>query len=121
MLELYFQVLSLLNVVFNFFLLNVFFEGEFLSFGKRWISSLDLDPANNDSTFSVLTDVFPKMTLCEWRQRGVGGDLEVSQFNCDLPVGYNLGWSEPTWVANPPIFKPHCTESSSAGPELLES
>lgn len=78
------QVLSLLNVVFNFFLLNVFFEGEFLSFGQRWISSLDLDPANNAGTFSVLTDVFPKMTLCEWRQRGGGGGLEMKTFLCIL-------------------------------------
>eukprot|EP00092_Neocalanus_flemingeri_P023947 GFUD01025978.1.p1 GENE.GFUD01025978.1~~GFUD01025978.1.p1 ORF type:complete len:471 (+),score=106.96 GFUD01025978.1:85-1497(+) len=73
------QVLSLLNVAFNFFLLNVFFDGEFIDFGHRWISSLS-DP----NSHSVLTDMFPKMTLCEWKQHGQGGGLETKNYLCIL-------------------------------------
>jgi len=73
------QVLSLVNVVFNFFLLDIFFDGKFLDFGQRWISSL-----SNPNSHSVLTDVFPKMTICEWRQHGTGGHVETRHYLCIL-------------------------------------
>jgi len=74
------QVLSLLNVLFNVFLLDVFFQGKFLDFGARWIKSLMI----KETSHSVLLDVFPRMTVCDWHQRGTGGHHETTQYMCIL-------------------------------------
>jgi len=80
------QVLSLLNVVLNFAMLDIFFQGEFRSFGARWINSLRLmlNPDKYSRVQSVLNDIFPKMTGCTWRQHGRGGGIEDQQFLCLL-------------------------------------
>ena len=57
------QVLSLLNVVLNFAMLDTFFQGEFRSFGARWINSLMLNPDKYSRVQSVLNDIFPKARL----------------------------------------------------------
>ena len=68
------QVLSVLNVILNFLLMNRFLSGKFLDLGWRWLLSLP----SPESSLLLLADVFPKMTLCTWKQMGKADGLEVS-------------------------------------------
>ena len=68
------QVLSVLNVILNFLLMNRFLSGKFSDLGWRWLLSLP----SPESSLLLLSDVFPKMTLCTWKQMGKADGLEVS-------------------------------------------
>ena len=67
------QALTLLNVLLNFLLLDLFLGGRFLLLGPRWLGSS-----------SLLADTFPKMTACSWRQHGEGGAMETLTYLCLL-------------------------------------
>ena len=70
------QVLNVLNVILNFLLLNRFLSGKFSDLGWRWLKSLPTSETFEPSLL-LLSDVFPKMTVCTWKQIGTGGRIEV--------------------------------------------
>ena len=69
-----------MNVLFNFYFLQIFLNKKFYNLGLRWLEAQD----DNGKSFSVLTDIFPKMTICPWRQFGSGGEIEQRYFLCLL-------------------------------------
>ena len=74
------QVLNLMNVLFNFYFLQIFLNKRFYNLGWRWLEAQD----DYGKSFSVLTDIFPKMTICPWKQFGSGGEIEERYFLCLL-------------------------------------
>jgi len=69
------QHLNILNVILNFFLIQIFLNWKFTTLGYDWWMT---------SERKVLTDVFPRMTMCEWWQYGSGGEKEKTNFLCLL-------------------------------------
>ena len=70
-------MLNVLNVILNFLLLNRFLSGKFSDLGWRWFMSLPSSESIEPSLL-LLSDVFPKMTVCTWKQIGTGGRIEVN-------------------------------------------
>ena len=62
------QILNILNVVTNFFLMEIFLDWKFTHLGYSWFKAV----YNRTMT---LSNVFPTMTMCEWRQMGTGGEV----------------------------------------------
>ena len=58
--------LNLANVVFNFWLMNEFLNNEFYDLGF------------NVRNTAKLVSIFPRMTICQWKQFGTGGDIEIT-------------------------------------------
>lgn len=59
-------ILNIANVVFNIWLMNTFLKGDFLGLGLKIDSSKEL------------VKIFPRMTMCQWKQIGGGGGLETT-------------------------------------------
>ena len=79
------KVLSVLNVILNFLLMNWFLSGKFYNLGWRWLQwNIDhsLLPGSSESSLLLLSDIFPKMTICTWKQIGTGGKPEVNIVGC---------------------------------------
>jgi len=72
------QFLNLANVIFNIWLLNHFIEGEFINLGSRWMLSV------NGTGNQLLKEVFPRMTLCDWKTRGTAGGENSVRYMCIL-------------------------------------
>merc|ERR1712080_25938 len=70
--------LNLLNVIINIILLDIFIDGQFLSLGSRWMS---FSGREDDQ---LLTRIFPRMVMCQWRQFGSGGHQEIQNHICML-------------------------------------
>ena len=60
------QILNILNVVTNFYLMEIFLDWKFTHLGYSWLKAV----INRTMT---LSNVFPRMTMCEWKQMGSGG------------------------------------------------
>ena len=71
------KVLNVLNVILNFLLMNRFLSGKFSDLGWRWLKSLPSSETFEPSLL-LLSDVFPKMTVCTWKMIGTGGRIEVN-------------------------------------------
>ena len=60
------QVLNILNVIINFFLMEIFLDWKFNQLGYSWVKALI-------NRTRILTEVFPRMTMCVWKEMGKGG------------------------------------------------
>ena len=65
------QILNILNVVTNFFLMEIFLDWKFTQLGYSWLKAL----ISQDPGSRILSDVFPRMTLCQWKEMGTGGEV----------------------------------------------
>ena len=72
------ELLNILNVILNFFIVELFLNWKFTNLGYVWLKA----PGEK-----VLADVFPRMTMCSWEQYGAGGDVRESL----MTVMCNLG------------------------------
>jgi len=77
------KVLSLANVVFNIYLIDVFLDGQFRTYGLRVASLLDEDPLTR---IDPLSQVFPRMTKCTFKKFGPSGTLQIHDSLCVLPI-----------------------------------
>lgn len=77
------EVLALINVVGQMFLMDRFFEGEFIRFGLNVILYMNTDEENR---IDPLTYIFPRMTKCTFFKYGVSGEVERHDAVCILPL-----------------------------------
>lgn len=77
------EVLALINVVGQMFLMDKFFDGAFLTYGLRVIEFLNSD---DEDRADPMVEIFPRMTKCTFRKFGVSGDLEKHDSLCILPL-----------------------------------
>ncbi|XP_028523156.1 innexin shaking-B isoform X3 [Apis cerana] len=77
------EVLALLNVVGQMFLMNRFFDGAFLTFGIDVLRFLESD---QEDRVDPMIYVFPRMTKCTFYKYGVSGEVERHDAVCILPL-----------------------------------
>lgn len=78
------ELLSFINVVGQIFLMDLFFEGEFLRFGVHVI--MFLDTSDDEDRIDPLSYIFPRMTKCTFYKYGVSGEVERHDAVCILPL-----------------------------------
>ncbi|XP_050443660.1 innexin shaking-B [Adelges cooleyi] len=77
------ELLALLNVVGQMFMMNRFFDGAFLTFGVDVIRFLDSD---QEDRIDPMIYIFPRMTKCIFHKFGVSGEVETHDAICILPL-----------------------------------
>ncbi|XP_021934422.1 innexin shaking-B isoform X2 [Zootermopsis nevadensis] len=77
------ELLSLLNVIGQMFLMNRFFDGEFLTFG---IDVLKFMESDQEDRVDPMIYIFPRMTKCTFYKYGVSGEVERHDAVCILPL-----------------------------------
>ncbi|KAK9498435.1 hypothetical protein O3M35_011008 [Rhynocoris fuscipes] len=77
------ELLSLLNVIGQMFLMDKFFDGAFLTFGIDVIKFMSDD---QEERVDPMIFIFPRMTKCTFHKYGVSGDLEKHDAICILPL-----------------------------------
>ncbi|XP_046591941.1 innexin shaking-B isoform X1 [Neodiprion lecontei] len=77
------EVLALINVIGQMFLMNRFFDGAFLTFGIDVLRFLESD---QEDRVDPMIFVFPRMTKCTFYKYGVGGEVEKHDAVCILPL-----------------------------------
>ncbi|XP_031635718.1 innexin shaking-B isoform X3 [Contarinia nasturtii] len=77
------ELLALLNVVGQMFLMNKFFDGEFMTFGLDVIAHMEAD---QEDRMDPMIYIFPRMTKCTFYKYGVSGEVERHDAICILPL-----------------------------------
>jgi len=77
------EVLCLINVIFQMFVMNWFFKGDFLTYG---LDVLTLDDDDQDDRVDNMIYVFPRVTKCTFRKFGPSGTIEKLDALCILPL-----------------------------------
>ncbi|XP_055325134.1 innexin shaking-B isoform X1 [Sitodiplosis mosellana] len=77
------ELLALLNVVAQMFLMNKFFDGEFMTFGLDVIAHMEAD---QEDRMDPMIYIFPRMTKCTFYKYGVSGEVERHDAICILPL-----------------------------------
>ena len=65
------------------FLMNTFFDGEFLTFGLDVIANAERD---QEDRIDPMIYIFPRMTKCTFNKFGPSGDVEKHDALCILPL-----------------------------------
>lgn len=65
------------------FLMNRFFDGEFLKFGFKVIAHMQED---QEDRIDPMIYIFPRMTKCTFYKYGVSGEVERHDAICILPL-----------------------------------
>ncbi|KAJ8878176.1 hypothetical protein PR048_022643 [Dryococelus australis] len=76
-------VMGACTVAGQMFLMNRFFDGEFLTFGIDVISFMEDDDENR---IDPMIYIFPRMTKCTFYKYGVSGEVERHDAVCILPL-----------------------------------
>ncbi|XP_062717038.1 innexin shaking-B isoform X4 [Aedes albopictus] len=77
------EFLSLVNVIGQMFLMNRFFDGEFMTFGLDVITHMEAD---QEDRMDPMIYIFPRMTKCTFYKYGVSGEVERHDAICILPL-----------------------------------
>lgn len=77
------EVLCLINIIVQLYLMNKFFDGEFLSYGLR---VMELSDVPQEQRFDPMVYVFPRVTKCIFRKFGPSGSLQKHDSLCILPL-----------------------------------
>ncbi|ODN00005.1 Innexin shaking-B [Orchesella cincta] len=77
------ELLALGNVIGQMFLMDKFFEGEFLTFG---IKVLRLSEEDEERRVDPMVKIFPRMTKCIFRKGGPSMNIETHDALCILPL-----------------------------------
>uniref|UniRef100_A0A023F430 Innexin n=1 Tax=Triatoma infestans TaxID=30076 RepID=A0A023F430_TRIIF len=77
------ELLSLLNVIGQMFLMDKFFDGAFLTFGIDVFKFLESD---QEERVDPMIFIFPRMTKCTFYKYGVSGEVERHDAVCILPL-----------------------------------
>ncbi|XP_051153950.1 innexin inx1 [Leptopilina boulardi] len=77
------EVLCLINIVTQLYLMNLFFDGEFLSYGLRVLQISDIPQENR---VDPMVYVFPRVTKCIFHKYGASGSIQKHDSLCVLPL-----------------------------------
>ncbi|XP_039959067.1 innexin shaking-B isoform X3 [Bactrocera tryoni] len=77
------ELLALINVIGQMFLMNRFFDGEFLQFGWKVIKYMEDD---QEDRMDPMIYIFPRMTKCTFFKYGSSGEVEKHDAICILPL-----------------------------------
>ncbi|KAJ8672808.1 hypothetical protein QAD02_004068 [Eretmocerus hayati] len=77
------EVLCLINILLQLYLMNVFFDGEFLTYGTR---VLHLTDAPQEKRFDPMVYIFPRITKCLFYKFGPSGTIQKHDSLCILPL-----------------------------------
>ncbi|XP_044730117.1 innexin shaking-B isoform X5 [Chrysoperla carnea] len=77
------ELLALINVVGQMFLMDRFFDGEFMKFGIKVIEFMESD---QEDRIDPMIFIFPRMTKCTFYKYGVSGEVEKHDAMCILPL-----------------------------------
>lgn len=77
------EALCLVNIVIQMYLMNRFFDGEFMSYGTRVMGLSDIP---QEQRFDPMVYVFPRVTKCIFHKYGPSGSLQKHDSLCILPL-----------------------------------
>lgn len=77
------EVLNLVNVIVQIYLIDDFLGGEFLTYGKEVLAFTEMDQENRTDPMIY---VFPRVTKCLFRKFGPSGDIQTHDSLCVLPL-----------------------------------
>lgn len=77
------EAMAFANVVGQLFLMNRFFDGEFLSYGVEVISYSERD---QETRTDPMIRIFPRVTKCRFYKYGSSGNIEMHDALCVLPL-----------------------------------
>ncbi|GFT46213.1 innexin shaking-B [Nephila pilipes] len=86
------ELLSLINVVLQFLLLDLFFDGRFINFGSKifqfYTSEEYINPVNGTHNIkgNPMLMLFPRVTKCIFREHGKGSTIEVKDVLCVMTL-----------------------------------
>ncbi|XP_025988274.1 innexin inx1 [Solenopsis invicta] len=77
------EVLCLINIIFQLYIMNRFFDGEFLSYGWRVLQLSDIP---QEERIDPMVYVFPRVTKCLFHKYGPSGTIQQHDSLCILPL-----------------------------------
>ncbi|XP_076477434.1 optic ganglion reduced isoform X2 [Bombus vancouverensis nearcticus] len=77
------EVLCLINIFLQLWLMNQFFDGEFLSYGLRVLSLPDVP---QEERVDPMVYIFPRVTKCIFHKYGASGTIQKHDSLCILPL-----------------------------------
>ncbi|XP_023231287.1 innexin shaking-B-like [Centruroides sculpturatus] len=77
------ELAAFINVIGQMFLMDRFFDGEFLNYGLEVLQFAELD--QKDRTDPMIR-IFPRMTKCRFHKYGHSGNVELHDALCILPL-----------------------------------
>lgn len=77
------EFLAFVNVLGQMFLMDKFFDGEFMNYGLEVIQFVHEDP---EDRIDPMIRIFPRVTKCRFRKYGPGANLETHDALCVMPL-----------------------------------
>lgn len=77
------EILSFANVIGQMFLLDKFFDGEFINYGFEVI---DFHQMDQEDRLDPMVRIFPRVTKCRFYKYGPSGNIETIDALCLLPL-----------------------------------
>lgn len=77
------ELLCVVNIVVQMFLMNRFFDGEFMSYGLRVMHFAETP---QEQRMDPMVYVFPRMTKCVFHKYGASGSIQKHDSLCILPL-----------------------------------
>lgn len=77
------ELLCLVNIITQLWLMDVFFNGEFFSYGTRVLGYSEVP---QEERYDPMIYVFPRMTKCTFHKFGASGSLQPHDSLCILPL-----------------------------------
>ncbi|XP_011300258.1 innexin inx1 isoform X1 [Fopius arisanus] len=77
------EALCLVNIIVQLYLMNRFFDGEFLSYGWRVLQFADTP---QEERMDPMVYVFPRVTKCIFHKYGASGTIQQHDSLCILPL-----------------------------------
>uniref|UniRef100_A0A1A9WPJ9 Innexin n=1 Tax=Glossina brevipalpis TaxID=37001 RepID=A0A1A9WPJ9_9MUSC len=77
------EVLCFVNITVQMYVMNRFFDGEFISYGTR---IMQLSDVPQEQRFDPMVYVFPRVTKCIFHKYGSSGSLQKHDSLCILPL-----------------------------------
>uniref|UniRef100_W8AKP4 Innexin n=1 Tax=Ceratitis capitata TaxID=7213 RepID=W8AKP4_CERCA len=77
------EALCFINIVIQMYLMNRFFDGEFMSYGTR---VMQLSDVPQEQRIDPMVYIFPRVTKCIFHKYGASGSLQKHDSLCILPL-----------------------------------
>lgn len=77
------ECLCLINIIVQLYLMNRFFDGEFLSYGWR---VMNFSEQAQEDRIDPMVYVFPRVTKCIFHKYGASGSIQKHDSLCILPL-----------------------------------
>lgn len=77
------EALCVFNIIIQMYLMNRFFDGEFMSYGTR---IMELSDVPQDQRVDPMVFIFPRVTKCIFHKYGASGSLQKHDSLCILPL-----------------------------------